>query len=124
MPLTLHPIARSSHMPHFQRMKPALAAAIAVTILATSCGDPPELVEKRMLQETEITRLKGEIALLEERIANLPEDRSEELAEARAKAEEQSATIDSLETEIAGLESRRNALTEELEAYQRKYRVD
>jgi chromosome segregation ATPase len=105
-------------------MKPVQAAAIAIAILACSCGDPPELVEKRMQQETEITRLKGEISLLEERIANLPADRSEELVEVRARAEEQDSIIQSLETEIAGLESRKSDLNVELENYRRRYKVD
>lgn len=89
----------------------------------TSCGDKPELVEKREKQRTEITRLKGELALIDEKLKNLPPDVSTELAEAKDLATKQETEISTLEGEVADLEARKKALEEEFAAYKAKYSV-
>jgi hypothetical protein len=91
--------------------------------LFSSCGDDPKLVEKREKQKIELTRLKGELALVEEKLKNIPPDVSTELAEAKKLSEKQSAEVADLEREIAVLEMRKLSLQGEFEAYQAKYKV-
>jgi predicted nucleic acid-binding Zn-ribbon protein len=88
-----------------------------------SCGDDPKMVEKREQQKSEITRLKGEIALIEEKLKSLPPDVSSELAEAKLVSAKQSAEVAGLESEVADLESRKRALQGEFDAYRVKYQV-
>ncbi len=104
------------------RLKPLLLL-LAGSFLFTSCGDDPELVRKRKEQDLEIARLRGEVALVEEKLRNLPPDRSAELAEAREQAEQQKAEVERLEAEIAELEARKRSLESEFEDYRRKYVV-
>ncbi len=99
------------------------AACIAGAIAVSSCGDDPELVKKTQEQQAEITRLRGEVALIDEKLRNLPADKSSELAEAKKVAETQTAEIKALEEEIASLEARKKSIDEEFKAYQRKYSV-
>lgn len=101
------------------RLKPLLL----LPLFLTACGDPPELVEKREKQHAEITRLRGELALVEEKLAAMPEDRSQELAAARMEAESQTKQVAALEEEISALEARKREIDAEFETYRRKYAV-
>jgi chromosome segregation ATPase len=97
---------------------------VALAALACgSCGDPPELVEKRERQKTEIARLTGELALIEEKIKNIPPDVTEELEAARKNADEQTARIQVLETEIKELQERKRVLQSEFDSYRAKYQL-
>lgn len=88
-----------------------------------SCGDDPKLVEKRDKQKAEIAKLKGELALIDEKLKSLPPDVSSQLEETRKLAEKQSAEVAELETEVAALEARKRSLQGEFEAYQAKYQA-
>lgn len=88
-----------------------------------SCGDDPKMVEKREQQKSEITRLKGEIALIEEKLKSLPPDMSAQLAEAKQLFTKQSAEATRLESGVADLDARKRALQTEFDAYRLKYQV-
>lgn len=104
------------------RLTRCILTAVALTAL-TGCGDDPEQVRKVREQRVEITKLSGELALLEEKLRNLPEDKSGDLTVAKKQAEDQSAEILKLEAEIADLDARRKALEDDLASYKRKYPV-
>ena len=89
----------------------------------SSCGDDPKLVQTREKQKVEIARLKGELALVNEKLKNLPPDIADQLAEARKISEKQSAEVVALEAEVAALESKKRSLKSEFEAYQFKYQL-
>lgn len=91
--------------------------------LASCGGDDPELVEKLEKQKAEVTRLRGELALIEEKLKYVPEDVSGELAKAEDQAEEQAGEIGRLEDEIASLQERKSSLQEEFDAYRQKYQI-
>ncbi len=93
------------------------------TLSCVSCSDDPKLVEKREKQKAEIARLKGELALVDEKLKSLPPDVSDQLADAKKTAEKQSAEVAALEAEVAGLETRKRALQNEFDVYQLKYQV-
>jgi predicted nucleic acid-binding Zn-ribbon protein len=99
------------------------AIAVFSFLALTSCGDDPKMVEKREQQKSEITRLKGEIALIEEKLKSLPPDVSSELAEAKVVSAKQSAEVARLEREVADLDSHKRALQSEFDAYRIKYQV-
>ncbi len=103
-------------------VRPSLIV-VSVSLLFSSCGDDPKLVEKREKQKIELTRLKGELALVEEKLKDIPPDVSTELAEAKKLSEKKSAEVADLEREIAVLEMRKLSLEGEFEAYQAKYKV-
>jgi hypothetical protein len=98
----------------FYRWLPLFALALG------SCKDPA-LVRKREEQQTEIKRLEGEIALIQEKLKDLPPDRGAELAEARKTHEAQSQEIARLEQEVSGLETRKRQLEREFAQYRVKY---
>lgn len=97
--------------------------ALLVSLACGSCGDAPELVEKRERQKTEIARLTGELALIEEKIKNLPPDVSEELEKARKTADEQTARIQTMEAEVKQLQERKRLLQSEFDSYRAKYQL-
>lgn len=96
---------------------------LAIACGCISCSDDPKLVEKREKQKLEIARLTGELALVTEKLKNVPPDVAGQLAEARKLSEKQSAEVALLETEVAALEAKKRALKSEFEAYQVKYQV-
>ncbi|MEY4243730.1 MAG: hypothetical protein RLZZ245_1315 [Verrucomicrobiota bacterium] len=102
-----------------------LAGSLAIfcSFVAVSCGDDPVLVEKREKQKAQIVALRGELALVEEKLKNLPPDVSAELKEAKAVSVKHTAEVQKLEAEVAGLEERKRTLQSEFEAYQRKYQI-
>jgi len=97
--------------------------AMIVALCSASCSDPA-LVEKREKQKAEIARLKGELALVSEKIKNLPPDVSEQLAEARKLSDKQTGEVAALETEIASLETKKKSLQSEFDAYKLKYQAN
>ena len=97
--------------------------AILLTLGCASCSDDPKLVEKREKQKVELARLRGEIALLDEKLKNLPPDVTEQLAEAKQVSAKQAAEVASLEAEVIALEERKRTLESEFKAYQAKYQV-
>jgi chromosome segregation ATPase len=96
---------------------------ILVALACASCSDDPKLVEKREQQKAEIARLKGELALIDEKLKNLPPDVSADLAVAKQLAEKQAAEVAGLENEVADLEARKRALQSEFDAYRAKYQI-
>ena len=97
---------------------------VALSLLFfVSCSEDPKLVEKREKQKIEITQLKGDVALVEEKLKNLPPDVSAGLAEARQVAEKQSAEVAKLEAEVTALDSRKRALQSEFDSYRVKYQI-
>ncbi|MEO7340409.1 MAG: hypothetical protein ABI073_05990 [Luteolibacter sp.] len=88
-----------------------------------SCSEDPKLVEKREQQKAEITRLKGDLALVEEKLKNLPPDVSADLASAKEVSEKQNAETARLESEVAALGARKRSLQNEFDAYRSKYQV-
>lgn len=96
---------------------------ILITLSCASCSDDPKLVEKREKQKFEIARLKGELALIEERLKNLPPDVSTDLIAAKQLSDRQTAEVAGLEKEIAGLEARKKNLQKEFDVYRAKYQV-
>lgn len=97
--------------------------SLFVAFACVSCGDDPKMVEKREKQKAEIARLKGEIALIEEKLKNVPPDVSEDLAAAKKQEEEQNAEIAKLEAEVSSLEARKRSLQSEFDSYRAKYQV-
>lgn len=104
-------------------MKIRCSLAVLAALSFASCSDDPKLVEKREKQKAEISQLKGELALIDEKLKNLPPDVSGDLATARDLAAKQSAEVAALETEVAALEARKRALQGEFDAYQVKYQA-
>lgn len=94
-----------------------------VAISCVSCGDDPKLVEKRDRQKAEIARLTGELALIEEKLKNMPADVSEDLATAKKEAERQAAEIARMESELTELAARKRTLQAEFDAYRVKYQL-
>lgn len=97
--------------------------AVLLALSCASCSDDPKLVEKREKQKAEISRLKGELALIDEKLQSLPPDVTADLAEAKQLSEKQSAEVAGLETELATLETRKRSLQNEFDAYRAKYQV-
>ena len=102
--------------------RPCTLAFLAV-LCFVSCTEDRQLVAKREKQKAEIIQLKGELALIEEKLKSLPPDVSKELTEAKKQFAKQSAEVEGLESEIAGLEAAKRSLETEFEAYQRKYQT-
>ncbi|MES2440399.1 MAG: hypothetical protein V4584_15120 [Verrucomicrobiota bacterium] len=96
---------------------------VLLSVCCASCSDDPKLVEKREKQKAEISRLKGELALIDEKLKNLPPDVSGQLDEAKKLSEKQTAEVAALETEVADLEAKKRSLQGEFEDYQAKYQV-
>lgn len=96
---------------------------ILIAFSCVSCGDDPKLVEKHEKQKAELARLNGELALIEEKLKNMPPDVSEELEKAKQQAENQTAEVARLETEISELGERKRALQNEFDSYRAKYQV-
>ena len=103
---------------------PAACLAIVATFFCVCCGDDVELIEKKNSQAAEITRLQGEIALIEEKLRTLPPDLSGELESKRKEIAAQEAEIKQLEAKIREQEERKNALQQEFSAYRAKDKIN
>ncbi len=99
-----------------------MPAAILAALLCCSCDDP-KLVEQREKQKAEISRLKGELALIDEKLKSMPPDVANDLAETKKAADKQAAEVTALESEVAALEARKKSLQAEFDAYRLKYQV-
>ena len=97
------------------------AAALLLCLAFSSCGDDPELVRKREEQKAEIRRLDGELKVLQEKISQIPSDKSKELAELKKESETQKESIATLENDIEKLETEKARIEKDHEAYKRKY---
>jgi hypothetical protein len=100
-----------------------LLPSLFIAVACFSCKENPQLVEKREQQKAEIVRLKGELALIDEKLRNPPPDVTAELERATKQAEQQSADVAKLESEVADLETRKRALQKEFDAYRAKYQT-
>ena len=98
-------------------------AALFLCFSAASCGDDPELVRKREEQKSEILRLDSELKVLQEKIAEIPKDRTAELTKLQEESESQKATITALEDEIQDLQAQKARIEKDHEAYKQKYVV-
>jgi predicted nucleic acid-binding Zn-ribbon protein len=97
--------------------------AVLFALSCVSCNDDPKLVAKRDEQNVEIAKLKGELALIEEKLKTLPPDVTAQLAEAKELSAKQSSEVAVLEAEVTGLEARKRSLQSEFDAYKLKYQV-
>lgn len=102
-------------------LKVCTLAAIP-TLFLISC-ESKELTRKKEQQAVEITRLKGELNLIEEKLRNLPPDKATELAAAEIEAESQKEEVKELEAEVTELEAKKRDLERQFEDYKRKYAV-
>jgi len=98
-----------------------VAAASLLCLSFSSCGDDPELVRKREEQKAEIRRLDGELKVLQEKISQIPADKTNELSKLKQDSELQKDQIESLEEEIASLQTKKAEIEKAHEAYKRKY---
>lgn len=96
---------------------------VLIALACVSCKDDPQLLEKRETQNTEIAKLNGELALIEEKLKNQRPDLTGELAKAEQEAENQTAEIARLETEVTKLSARKRAIQDEFDIYRSKYQV-
>lgn len=97
---------------------------LGLALACLSCGEDPAKVEKREKQKAEIVRLKGEIAVLEERAKNMPHDVSDELAKTRKEVESLGEEVSALDKEIATLKAKKLAMQAEFDKYRAKYPVN
>ena len=102
-------------------LRPAALALLCVSF--SSCGDDPELVRKREEQKTEIRLLDGELKILQEKISQIPPDRSNEISKLKKESELQQDEIAKLEAEIETLQKQKTQVEKDHEAYRRKYVV-
>ena len=110
--------------PHTNLWKSArlLSCIVLSAALLSACHkEDPELLRKNEEQKAEIKRLEGEIAVLDEKLKNAPQDRSDDLAAARQEAAGQEAEIANLEKEVSAMEARKAALETEYNQYRDKY---
>ncbi|QJE97219.1 hypothetical protein [Luteolibacter luteus] len=98
-----------------------LAAASLLCLSFSSCGDDPQLVQKREEQKAEIRRLDGELKVLQEKISQIPADKTSELSKLKQDSDLQKQEIENLEEEIASLQSKKAEIEKAHEAYKRKY---
>ena len=96
--------------------------AAAPALILVSC-ESKDLTRKKEKQSIEITRLKGELNLIEEKLRNLPPDKSQELATAEVEAESQQEELKELEAEDISLEGKKRDLENQIEDYKRKYAI-
>ncbi len=104
---------------------PLSIAAALLALTATACNkQDPKLLEKRLQQEVEIKELNGELALLTEKIKNLPEDVSGQVKAAEEDLEEKNGEVARLEKEIDALTKEKEKLESELDEYKNKYPIN
>jgi chromosome segregation ATPase len=96
---------------------------VFIALACVSCEDDPKLVEQRGKQRAEIARLNLELAVIEEKLKNIPPDMSVELEKVGKEAETQTAEVARLEAEVAELAARKRSLQSEFDAYRAKYQI-
>lgn len=97
--------------------------AVLFALSCVSCGEDPKLVAKRDEQKAEIAKLKGELALIDEKLKSLPSDVTAQMADAKELSAKQTSEVAVLEKEMTGIEARKRALNNEFAAYKLKYPV-
>lgn len=102
-------------------LRPAALALVCLSF--SSCGDDPALVLQRDKQKEELKRLDGELKLLQEKINQIPPDRSTEISKLKLQSEEQQGQITALELDIERLQKEKAEVEKQHEAYRRKYVV-
>jgi septal ring factor EnvC (AmiA/AmiB activator) len=93
-------------------------------LLCTSCKNDAELDAKRQHQEAEIVRLQGEIALVKEKLGNMPSDKTSHLLTAESQLKDLAMEANRLEADVAELQQRKADLEKEFAKYKRKYPLD
>lgn len=101
-----------------------IAMVLVAALACASCGEDPKLVEKREKQKAEIATLKGDLALIEAKLKNLPPDVSADLAAAKKEATDRAGEVKELESEVAALEDRKRSLQADYDAYRAKYHAN
>jgi len=96
---------------------------VLMALSLISCHDDPKLVEKREKQKVEITRLKGEIQVIEEKLKQVPPDVSNDLAKLTKQTEQQKEVLANLQSEVAVLEQKKAVIQKEYDAYRAKYPI-
>lgn len=104
---------------HLRWLRPT--GALALCLAFSSCSDDPELVRQREEQKVEISKLEGELAILDEKLEQVPPDRSAEVTQLKQDAETNRAQVAELESEIEALERQKADIEKQHEAYRRKY---
>jgi chromosome segregation ATPase len=97
------------------------AALLVLCAFLSACGDDPELVRKREEQRAEISKLQGELEILQEKMEQIPPDRSAEVEQLKQDAETNRSQIATLESEVEALEKEKAEVEKQHEAYRRKY---
>jgi outer membrane murein-binding lipoprotein Lpp len=100
-------------------VRPA-ALALACMFVA-SCGDKPELVAKKEQQIAEIRKLDGELSILQDKLNQMPPDRTAELVKLKQESAANKEAISGLEAEVAALKAKKEGLEDDLKAYRSKY---
>lgn len=98
-------------------------ACCLLVFFLNSCGEDPELVKKHGEQKAEIARLNADLALVQERLKRLPEDKSVELEDAIAKSKELEAEREKLAADVVKLEAEQAGLQRSFDDYKRKYSI-
>jgi septal ring factor EnvC (AmiA/AmiB activator) len=104
---------------HSRWLRPA--GALVLCLAFSSCSDDPELVRQREEQKVEISKLEGELAILDEKLEQVPKDRSEEVTRLKQDAETNRTQVAELESKIEALEREKADIEKQHEAYRRKY---
>ncbi len=102
-------------------LRPAALALLCLSF--SSCHDDPALVLKRDQQKAELVRLDGDLKILQEKINQIPPDRSSEISKLKLQSEEQQGQISTLEQEIERLQKQKADVEKQHEAYRHKYVV-
>jgi septal ring factor EnvC (AmiA/AmiB activator) len=88
-----------------------------------ACSEDSELVKKHGEQEVELAKLRGELALIEEQIKNMPQDQSAEVKKFKEKQSKLETELNVLDSEVAKLEAEKKKLERDYEEYRRRYVV-
>jgi hypothetical protein len=98
-----------------------LAAIGCLLLTLCSCKEDPELVRKREEQQSEIKRLQGELQIIQEKLKDIPPDKTKELIVAKGEADAQALEIERLEKEVAALEVKKKEIEGKFSDYKKKY---
>lgn len=115
-----------SHLSSNKFSMPTLLNTVLAAFLLfinSSCRENPEKIIIREKQKIELAKLKGEIAIMEEKIKNLPPDSTDDLARTRKELIATNNEITQLQQEINQLEATKKALQEDFDKYRLKYQV-
>lgn len=98
-----------------------LATVGCLMLALCSCKEDPELVRKREEQQSEIKRLQGELEVIQEKLKDIPPDKTKELIEAKGEADAQVHEIERLEKEVAALDVKKKEIEGKFSDYKKKY---